>query len=40
MKCRGRSRGKVSGGCVKNAKKWLGLQHEWAIFRDMWREFI
>ena len=26
--------------CVKDDMKLLGLQPEWAIFRDMWRDFI
>ena len=28
------------GKCVKDDMKWLGLQPEWAIFRDVWRNFI
>ena len=28
------------GECVKDDTKVLGLQLEWAIFRDVWRDFI
>ena len=35
----GRSR-KTWGECVKDDMKLLGLQPEWAIFKDMWRDFI
>ena len=39
VKCVGRGR-KTWGECVKNYIKLLGLQTEWAIFRDMWRDLI
>ena len=26
--------------CVKDDIKWLRLQPEWAVFRDVWRDFI
>ena len=35
--CRGK---KTWGECVKDDMTLLGLQPEWAIFRDMWRNFI
>ena len=28
------------GECVKNDITFLGLQPEWAMFRDMWRNLI
>ena len=35
--CLGR---KTWGVCVKDDMKLLGLQPEWAIFRDTWRDLI
>ena len=32
--------GAESGEWVKNDMNSLGLQPEWAVFRDMWRDFI
>ena len=37
MKCRGR---KTWGECVNDDMKLLGLQPEWAVFRNVWRDFI
>ena len=31
---------KTWGECVKDDMKLLGLKSEWAIFRDIWRDFI
>ena len=28
------------GECVKDDMKFLGLQPEWAMFRDMWRDLV
>ena len=28
------------GECVKDDMKLLGLQPDWAIFADIWRDFI
>ena len=28
------------GECVKDDIEELGLHSEWAVFRDMWRDFI
>ena len=40
VKCVGRG-GKTWGECInKNDKKLLGLQPEWTVFRDMWRDSI
>ena len=39
LRCVGRSR-KTWGECVKDDMKLLELQPEWAIFRDIWRDFI
>ena len=39
MKCMDRGR-KTWEECVKNDMKLLGLQPEWVIFRDMWRDLI
>ena len=39
VRCRGRSR-KTWKECVNDDMKVLGLQPEWAIFRDMWMDFI
>ena len=36
---RGRSR-KTWRECVNDDMKVLGLQPEWAVFRDIWRDFI
>ena len=36
---RGRSR-KTWEQCVRDDMKLLGLHSEWAIFKDMWRDFI
>ena len=32
--------GKTLKECVNDDMKVLGLQPEWAIFRDMWMDFI
>ena len=45
MKCVGRGRGRGRGRktwevCVKDDIKLFGLQPEWTIFRDMWRDSI
>ena len=40
VRCRGRN-GKTWRECVDNDMEVLGLQPEWAVFRDMWRrDFI
>ena len=39
VRCRGRSR-KTWRECVNDDMKVLGLQPEWAVFRDVWRDFI
>ena len=40
VRCVGRGR-KTWGVCVKDdIVKLLGLQPEWAIFRDVWRDFV
>ena len=39
VKCVGRDR-KTWGECVRDDMKLLGLQPEWAVFRDMWRDLI
>ena len=39
MRCMGRGR-KTWVECVEDDMKLLGLQPEWAIFRDVWRDFI
>ena len=39
MRCRGRNR-KTCRECVNDDMEELGLQPEWAVFRDMWREHI
>ena len=39
VRCVGRSR-KTWGECVKDDMKLLGLQPEWAVFRDVWRDSI
>ena len=39
VRCRGRSR-KTWRECVDDEMKVLGLQPEWAVFRDIWRDFI
>ena len=31
---------KTWGECVKDDMKLLGLQTGWAVFRDVWRDFI
>ena len=31
---------KTWGECVRDDMKLLGLQPEWAVFRDMWRDLI
>ena len=36
---RGRSR-RTWEQCVRDDMKLLGLHHEWAVFRDMWRDLI
>ena len=36
---RGQRAGRL-GDCVNDDMKLLGLQPEWAVFRDMWRGFI
>ena len=38
-RCKGRKR-KTWYKCVEDDMKALGLYHEWAVFRDMWRGFI
>ena len=38
-RCRGRER-KTWKECVDNDMKVLGLHPEWAVFRDVWRDFI
>ena len=42
MNCVGRGRKTLeeSHECVKDDMKLLGLQPEWTIFRDMWRDLI
>ena len=32
--------GKIWGECVKDDMRLHGFQPEWAVFRDVWREFI
>ena len=39
VRCVGRG-SKTYGECVKDDMKLLGLQPEWAIFRDVWRDFM
>ena len=39
MRCAGRGR-KIWRECVKDDMVELGLHHEWAVFRDIWRGFI
>ena len=39
MRCVSRGR-RTCGKCVKDDMKLLGLQPEWPIFMDMWRDFI
>jgi hypothetical protein len=39
VKCRGRGR-KTWRECVNDNMKLIGLQPEWTISRDMWRDFI
>ena len=39
VRCADRGR-KTWYECVKDDMKVLGLHHEWAVFRDMWRGFI
>ena len=41
VRCRRRNR-KMWNECVKddNDMKVLGLYAEWAVFKDMWRDFI
>ena len=39
VRCRVKNR-KTWRECVNDDMKVLGLQPEWAIFRDMWRDFI
>ena len=36
----GMQSGRIGGECVKDDMKVLGLQPDWAIFRDMWRDLI
>ena len=37
MRCVGR---KNQGECMKDDMEVLGLQPNWEVFRDMWRDFI
>ena len=37
-RCRGRNR-KAWRECVKDDMEVHGLQPEWVVFRDMWRDF-
>ena len=39
VRCRGRNR-KTWRECVEDEMKVLGLHPVWAVFRDMWRDFI
>ena len=39
MRCKGRNR-KTSKESVDDNMKVLGLHPEWAVFRDVWRDFI
>ena len=39
VRCVARGR-RTWGECVKYDMKLLGLQPEWAVFRDVWRDFI
>ena len=39
MRCKGRNM-KTWRECVDDDMKVLGLQPEWAVFRDMWRVFM
>ena len=38
-RCKGRNR-KTWKECVDDDMKVLGLHPEWAVFRDVWRDFI
>ena len=38
-RCKGRNRN-TSKECVDDDMKVLGLHPEWAVFRDVWRDFI
>ena len=39
VRCVGRG-SKTWRECVKDDMKMLGLQPQWAVFRDVWRDFI
>ena len=39
MRCRRRNR-KTLNECVEDDMKVLGLHSEWAVFMDIWRDFI
>ena len=32
--------GRLGENCVKDNMEVLGLRPEWAVFRDVWRDFI
>ena len=36
----GQGREDLGRECVKDDMKLLGLQPEWAVFRDVWRDFV
>ena len=38
VRCVGRSR--TWGECMKDDMKLVGLQPEWAVFRDVWKDII
>ena len=38
-RCKGKNR-KTWNECVEDDMKMLGLHSKWAVFMDMWRDFI
>ena len=39
-KCRGQRQGQEDLEYVNDDMKLIGVQPEWAVFRDMWKDFI